>query len=154
MSATPATPTRYLEPGWFTRQVTNRAVRRIARLGFAPKGLRQLAVPRRSSGGWQTTPVNLLELDGSRYLVAPRGETQWVRNIRVSGTAELRLGRAVEPIRVVELPDEDKVTVLREYLLRWRAEVKAFFDDLDHTSSDDELRAAAPGFPAFRVEAA
>jgi hypothetical protein len=145
---------RYLEPGWFTQHVLNRGVRRLARLGLSPKGLRQLAVKGRTSGEWKSVPVNLLELDGKRYLVAPRGLTQWVRNIRVAGGGELRLGRAVEPIAVTELDDADKPTVLREYVRRWRSEVKEWFEGIDETSSDADLLAIAPGFPVFEVQAA
>jgi hypothetical protein len=126
-----ATTTRYLRPSWFTKHVVNRIVRRLARLGVSPLGLRQLAVRGRTSGEWQTVPVNLLELDGRRFLVAPRGQTQWVRNIRVAGVGELRVGRRVEAIAVEELADTDKPIVLREYLRRWKAEVKMFFDGID-----------------------
>jgi deazaflavin-dependent oxidoreductase (nitroreductase family) len=145
---------RYIRPGWFTRHVANRFVRRLARMGMGPLGLRQLAVRGRSSGQWQTVPVNLLELDGQRFLVAPRGQTQWVRNIRVAGTAELRLGRRVEPIAVDELDDAAKPEVLREYLRRWKAEVKMFFDGIDEHATDEQLLAVAPGFPVFAVRAA
>ena len=148
------TETRYLEPGWFTKHVLNRAVRRLARLGWSPKGLRQLAVRGRATGEWQTVPVNLLELDGKRYLVAPRGQTQWVRNIRVAGGGELRVGRQVDAIAVRELADADKPRVLREYLVRWRSEVKMFFVGIDETSPDEELLRIAPGFPVFEVTAA
>jgi hypothetical protein len=146
--------TRYLEPGFFTKHVANRMARRLARLGWSPKGLRQLAVKGRKSGEWQTVPVNLLELDGQRYLMAPRGLTQWVRNIRVAGGGELRVGRQVEAIAVTELADADKVPMLREYLVRWGSEVKMFFVGIDKESSDEELRRIAPGFPVFEVRPA
>jgi hypothetical protein len=95
--------------------------------------------------------VNLLSYDGRRYLVAPRGETQWVRNLRVVGTGELRLGRGAETFRGRELTDDEKVPVLREYLRRWKAEVGIFFDGTGPDSSDDQLRAIAPKHPAFEV---
>jgi deazaflavin-dependent oxidoreductase (nitroreductase family) len=155
--ATPTTTStgdRYLQPGWFTQHVLNRGIGRLARLGLAPKGLRQLAVRGRTSGEWKTVPVNLLELDGRRYLVAPRGLTQWVRNIRVAGGGELRLGRTIEPITVAELADEDKPEVLRAYVREWRSEVKAWFEGIDESSTDAELLAIAPGFPVFEVQAA
>jgi hypothetical protein len=148
------TSARYLRPGWFTKHVANRAARRLVRLGWSPKGLRQLAVRGRTSGTWQTVPVNLLEVAGQRFLVAPRGQTQWVRNIRVAGGGELRVGRRVEAIEVLELADADKPAVLREYLARWKAEVKMFFDGIDERSTDDELLAIAGGFPVFEVRAA
>lgn len=142
---------RYLEPGWFTRNVFNRLMGRLAKWGVSVWGSRQLAVRGRTSGEWRTTPVNPLDFDGGRYLVAPRGTTHWVRNIRVAGTAELRLGRKVEPIAVVELADADKPAVIREYLRRWKAEVGQFFDGINERSTDDELLAVAAGFPVFRI---
>src|SRR5204863_3253 len=88
---------------------------------------------------------NLLTVDGARYLVAPRGVTQWVRNIRAAGEAELRVGRRVEPIRVVELADDEKPALLRAYLSRWKFEVGVFFDGVDASASDETLRRIAPG---------
>src|SRR4051812_46628416 len=87
---------RYLEPGWFTRNVFNRMMERLTKWGVSVMGSRQLAVRGRTSGEWKTTPVNPMDFEGERYLIAPRGTTQWVRNIRVSGGGELRLGRKVE----------------------------------------------------------
>src|SRR5947208_6844578 len=95
--------TRYRAPGWFTRNVFNRAVAFLTRHGVSLAGSRVLAVRGRTSGAWRTTPVNLLELDGKRYLVAPRGETQWVRNIRIAGEGPLRLGKRGEGFNGEEL---------------------------------------------------
>jgi deazaflavin-dependent oxidoreductase (nitroreductase family) len=146
--------TRYVEPGWFTRNIFNRSVRRLTRLGISVAGSRELRVRGRKSGEWRTTPVNLLSAEGDRYLVSPRGTTQWVRNIRSSGEGELRVGRRVESFRVAELPDEAKVPVLREYLRKWGWEVGAFFEGVDKSATDDDLARIAPGFPVFRVLAA
>src|SRR5579875_3309184 len=106
---------RYVQPGWFTRNVFNRTVRRLTRMGISVYGSRELRVRGRASGEWRTTPVNLLTVDGTQYLVAPRGETQWVRNLRVADGGELRVGRRAESFRATELPDAEKVPVLREY---------------------------------------
>src|SRR5262247_499782 len=95
--------THYKEPGWFTRNVFNRFVSFSTRHGVSLLGSRVLAVKGRTSGEWRTVPVNLLEFDGRRYLVAPRGETQWVRNIRAAGGGELRVGKKVEAFRAREL---------------------------------------------------
>jgi hypothetical protein len=95
--------------------------------------------------------VNLLTYDGRRYLVAPRGQTQWVRNLRAAGTGELRVGRRTETFRGRELTDEEKVPVLRAYLKRWKAEVGIFFEGTGPGSSDDQIRAIAPKHPAFEV---
>ena len=146
------TGNRYVEPGWFTREIFNRTVRRLTIMGISVAGSRELRVRGRSSGQWRATPVNLLSLDGERYLVAPRGTTQWVRNIRVAGTGELRVGRRTEAFRAVELPDEMKAPALREYLRRWGWEIGAFFEGVDTSATDDDLARIAPDFPVFRVE--
>ena len=143
--------THYRAPGWFTRNVFNQLVAFLTKRGMSVMGSRVLAVKGRTSGEWRTTPVNLLSYQGHRYLVAPRGETQWVRNLRVAGTGELRLGRRAETFRGRELTDEEKVPVLREYLRRWKAEVGIFFEGTGPDSSDDQLRAIAPKHPAFEV---
>jgi deazaflavin-dependent oxidoreductase (nitroreductase family) len=141
----------YRAPGWFTRNVFNRAVAFLTRCGVSVLGSRVLAVRGRSSGEWRTTPVNLLELNGSRYLVSARGTGQWVRNLRVAGTGELRLGGRAEPFRARELADDDKVPVLRAYLKRWKAEVGVFFDGIGPDASEAQLRAIARKHPAFEI---
>ena len=98
-----------------------------------------------------STPVNLLEHDGRRYLVSARGHGQWVRNLRAAGAGELRVGRRTEAFAGRELTDEEKVPVLRAYLKRWKAEVGVFFGGVGPDSSDEQLRAIAPDHPAFEV---
>ncbi|GAA4676045.1 nitroreductase family deazaflavin-dependent oxidoreductase [Pseudonocardia yuanmonensis] len=141
---------RYLAPRTGTA-VFNRVVAALTRAGISVMGSRVLAVRGRTSGQWRTVPVNLLVLEGERYLVAPRGHTQWVRNLRAAGTGELRLGRRVEAFTATELDDDEKLPILREYLRKWAWEVGAFFEGIDKDSPDDVLREAAPGFPAFRI---
>ena len=142
---------RYVEPGWFTRQVFNRAVNGLTKLGISVWGSRELRVRGRKTGEWRTVPVNLLTFEGTRYLVAPRGHTQWVRNLRVSGSGELRVGRRVEAFRATEVADDDKVEVLRAYLKRWKVEVGVFFGGVSAKSPDEELRRIAPDHPVFRL---
>ncbi|GAB3585153.1 nitroreductase family deazaflavin-dependent oxidoreductase [Amycolatopsis endophytica] len=141
---------RYIEPGkgdgFF-----NSAVQFLTRLGVSMAGSRVLLVRGRKSGEIRSTPVNLLTIDGQRYLVAPRGQTQWVRNLRAAGEGQLRLGRRTVPFEPVELPDAEKPVVLRTYLRKWKWEVGRFFEGVDHDSSDDVLREIAPGFPVFRI---
>jgi deazaflavin-dependent oxidoreductase (nitroreductase family) len=141
----------YDRPGWFTKNVFNRAVALLTRSGLSVAGSRILEVRGRRSGEWRRTPVNLLTLDGERYLVAPRGQTQWVKNIRVSGEGRLLLGRRSEPITVTELADDAKPPLLREYLKRWKWEVGAFFGGVGPDSPDSELRRIAPDHPVFRI---
>ena len=143
----------YQEPGWFTKHVFNGLVVRLTRMGISVWGSRELRVKGRKSGEWRKTPVNLLEHDGRRYLVAPRGHTQWVRNLQAVGTGELRVGRRVEAFRGVEIADDQKVGILRDYLRRWKMEVGVFFDGVGPDSTDEELAAIAPKHPVFLVEA-
>ncbi|HEV2639692.1 MAG TPA: nitroreductase/quinone reductase family protein [Actinocrinis sp.] len=144
------TSVRYLKPHGF-EVIVNKALGLMPKLGINAWGARTLAVRGRKSGEWKTVPVNLLPLDGERYLVAPRGHTQWVRNIRVAGGGELRLGRKAEPFTVTELPDDQKLPVLRRYLERWGWEVGQFFEGITKDSTDEQLTEIAPGFPVFRV---
>lgn len=142
---------RYIRPDWFTQHVFNRVVVWLTRLGVSVYGSRILAVRGRKTGQWRTTPVNLLEIRGQRYLVAPRGVTEWVRNIRASGAGELRLGARREPIRVAELSEEEKPERLRHYLRRWRWEVGQFFEGVGPEATDAEIRRIAANHPVFRI---
>ena len=144
---------RYVVPDWFTRNVFNRVVAGLTRLGVSVWGSRVLEVRGRRSGRPRRTPVNLLTLDGDRYLVAPRGHTQWVRNLRVAGEGDLLLGRRRERFLASEVPDAAKEQILRAYLKRWKAEVGVFFDGVSGDSSDAELQRIAPDHPVFRITA-
>jgi deazaflavin-dependent oxidoreductase (nitroreductase family) len=139
-------------PDWFTAHVFNPLVGLITRSGLSLFGSRVLEVRGRSSGQPRRTPVNLLSFEGRRYLVAPRGETQWVRNLRASGEGRLLIGRRGEDFTATELTDEQKAPVLRAYLKRWKFEVGVFFDGVGPDSSEAEMQAAAPKHPVFRID--
>jgi deazaflavin-dependent oxidoreductase (nitroreductase family) len=143
--------THFKRPGWFTKNVFNRIVAGLTRLGLSVLGSRVLEVRGRTSGEWRRTPVNLLSYEEQRYLVAPRGETQWVRNLRVSREGRLRLGRRTESFTAEEIDEERKVPILRAYLKRWKAEVGMFFEGVGPDSSDEELARIAPKHPVFRL---
>jgi deazaflavin-dependent oxidoreductase (nitroreductase family) len=143
---------RYVAPDWLTRNVFNRVVAAVTRLGISFWGSRVLEVRGRKTGEPRGTPVNVLILDGRRYLVSPRGHTQWVRNLRVAGEGELLLGRRREPFVGIEVPDSEKEAILRSYLRRWKWEVGQFFDGVNADSPSEELRRIAPDHPVFRVE--
>jgi len=142
----------YAQPTAVDR-VFNRVVAAATRVGVSVWGSRVLRVRGRVSGEWRTTPVNLLTHEGRRYLVAPRGETQWVRNLRAAPGGELVVGRRVEAFTAEELPavDDEKAEVLRAYLRRWKFEVGRFFDGVSAGSPDDEVRRIAPEHPVFRI---
>jgi deazaflavin-dependent oxidoreductase (nitroreductase family) len=151
MSASESGP-HYQKPGWFTQHVFNPLIALLTRMGISVWGSRELRVRGRKSGEWRAVPVNLLTHEGTRYLVAPRGHTQWVRNLRVATTGELRVGRRTESFRATELADADKVPILRAYLKRWKAEVGVFFGGVSAQSSDEELARIAPDHPVFRID--
>ena len=148
-----ATTPRYIKPKNAT-STFNEIVGRLTRMGVSVYGSRVLAVRGRTSGEWRTNPVNPLTLDGTRYLVAPRGNTQWVRNLRPTGTGELRIGRKVEPFTATELSDDEKPDILRAYLKKWKFEVGVFFDGVDAKAPEEKLREIAPGYPIFRIDQA
>jgi hypothetical protein len=143
---------RYVEPGFWTARVFNPALAfLVRRLGVTLKGARVLSVQGRKTGAWHSVPVNPLTLAGQRYLVAPRGETQWVRNLRISRQARLTLGRLTETVRVEEVADGAKPPILRAYLEHWEWEVKRFFDGLGANASDEALGRIASRYPVFRI---
>lgn len=141
----------YDAPDWFTSHVFNPIVARCTRWGISVMGSRVLSVQGRVTGTVHSTPVNVLVVDGRRYLVAARGATQWVRNVRAAGGCSLRLGRRVEDVRLRELDDRDKPEVLRAYLRRWSWEVGRFFDGVGADSTDAELLAVARRHPVFEI---
>jgi deazaflavin-dependent oxidoreductase (nitroreductase family) len=143
---------RLVTSGHRSMLVMNKAVAGLTNLGISLMGSRVLSVRGRKSGEWRSTPVNLLTVDGQRYLVAPRGHTQWVRNLRVNSEGRLRVGRRIEMFQAVELADAEKPEILRAYLKKWAWEVGAFFgDDVKADSSAETLLQVAPGFPVFKI---
>jgi deazaflavin-dependent oxidoreductase (nitroreductase family) len=141
----------YQGPGWLTKHVFNPVVAALTRSGVSLAGSRVLEVRGRKSGEWRRTPVNPLEFEGERYIVSPRGETHWVRNLRASGEGRLRKGPRTEDFSATELADEDKLPVLRAYLKKWAWEVGGFFQGVGADAPDDELRRIAALHPVFRI---
>ena len=142
---------RYVVPGWFTRRMFNPLVAVLARRGISVRGSSELSVLGRTSGEWRRVPVNPLDFEGSRYLVAPRGTTQWVRNLRAAGCGQLRVGRRTESFDAHEVSDSDKLAILRSYLKHWKFEVGVFFDGVGPDAPEEQLLAIAPNHPVFRI---
>lgn len=158
MTTSPSTPTtgspHYRAPGWITRNVFNRSVSRLTKLGISVMGSRVLETTGRTSGQPRQTPVNLLTIDGHEYLVSPRGESQWIRNARADGgRLSLLLGRKRQAYTAHQLgaDDPEAIVVLRAYLRRWKAEVGVFFDGVGPGSTDAELAAIVPKHPIFEL---
>ncbi|HET8931482.1 MAG TPA: nitroreductase/quinone reductase family protein [Acidimicrobiales bacterium] len=150
--ATTTHETRYLVPDRFSRRIMNPIVAGLARAGLALRGAHELRVRGRRSGEWRTVPVNPLTIDDVTYLVAPRGNTEWVRNLRAAGTCELRLGRRTVASAASEITDSAVAApLLQAYLRRWKAEVARYFDGLTAESTLDEFAAAAPSYPVFSL---
>jgi deazaflavin-dependent oxidoreductase (nitroreductase family) len=106
----------------------------------------------RRSGNLHHIPVNLLTVDGTEYLVAARGETEWVRNVRAAdGQLVLILGRRRQIRTAEEIPASERAAILRSYLARWKFEVGQFFDGVGPESSDEELAAEAARHPVFAL---
>ena len=143
--------THYRAPGRFTRGVFNPVITWLTAHGLSVWGSRVLEVRGRSTGVWRENPVNPIEVDGRTYLVAPRGDTQWVRNVREAGGGRLRVGRRSTSFTAVEVGAADKPAVLRPYLRRWRWEVGQFFDGVGPDASDAALLAIAGRHPVFAL---
>jgi deazaflavin-dependent oxidoreductase (nitroreductase family) len=141
---------KYKRPGWFTRNVFNRMVHGFARLGIGLAGAETLAVRGRKSGEWRTNPVNPFEIDGHTYLLAPRGTTEWVRNMRVAGGGELRKGSKSRQFTAREVDDSEKLPLLRVYVDRWAWEAKDFLG-VGKDATDDQLREISHENPAFEI---
>ena len=152
MTTPSSRPARYDAPGWFDRTIMNPLIAGLTRLGLSFAGSEVLEVEGRRSGEPRRNPVNPLSLDGHRYLVAPRGETQWVRNLRAAGRGALLLGRRRTEFRAVEVPDGAKESVLRAYLRRWQWEVGKFFDGVGPDAPSEDLARIAADHPVFLVE--
>lgn len=130
----------------------NGAVRWLADRGVNLAGAQTLTIPGRVSGEPRTVPVNPLDVDGREYLVAVRGETDWVRNARAATAAQLRRGRANRTVELTEVPVVDRAPIIAAYLRRWGWEVKRFLPAGVDAKSDVEVLAAhAHQFPVFAV---
>ncbi len=140
----------YQPPSWFTRNIFNKAVAGLTGMGVSVMGSRVLEVRGRKTGEPRRTPVNLLTVDGQEYLVSPRGEGQWVRNVRADdGRLDLLVGRKRVHYSAVEVTDQQKIPILRAYLNRWKAEVGVFFEGAGPDSSDEAIRSIAHKHPVF-----
>jgi F420H(2)-dependent quinone reductase len=108
-------------------RIFNRAFGALVGLGLGPRDYYLLQVKGRTSGRVYGTPVCLVSLHGVRFLVAPRGRTQWVRNAEASNEVALKRGSNRRRFRLRALSDADKPPVLLAYLERYRSTVQRYF---------------------------
>ena len=129
------------------RRFLNALVRPLARLGLVGPRTHLLTVPGRRTGRVWSTPVSLVTLDGERFLVAPYGERNWVKNARAAGRVELRRGRRQEVACVEEVTGETAVPALRRYYETTRV-TRPFFE-VTLSSPPEAWAAEAPRHPVF-----
>lgn len=128
----------------------NRAFGFFVGLGLAPSYNYLLEVRGRKTGRIYSTPVSLLELNGKRFLVAPRGTTQWVRNAEASGEVMLKRGRSRQGFRLRALSDAEKLPVLKAYLDRFKMAVQRYFS-VKAGSPPEAFAAVAEKYPVFEL---
>jgi deazaflavin-dependent oxidoreductase (nitroreductase family) len=128
----------------------NRAFGFLVGLGLAPAYMQLLEVRGRKSGRLYSSPVNLLQLDGKSFLVAPRGRTQWVRNAEAAGEILLKRGRARASYRLQPVDDSDKPEILKVYLESYKSAVQRYFP-LPAGSPASAFRDIAASYPVFRL---
>ena len=141
---------KYQTPDTLKTRLVNPLIATLTKLGLSARGSHVLVVRGRKTGTRQEVPVNPVEVEGVRYLVAPRGDTQWVRNLRAASEAELRVEQQRKHIQAREIENVRKPHVLRAYLQRWKRETGKFFG-VDNQASDEDLARIAPDHPVFQI---
>jgi deazaflavin-dependent oxidoreductase (nitroreductase family) len=142
--------TRYEEPSRVAR-AANAVIRWLAELGISIAGTQALHVRGRKSGKTRAVVINLLNVDGVDYLVSPRGNTQWARNVRAAGAVEVGPRWRRRLAQASEVDDAAKPELLRRYLARWYWQVKDYVGGLTPDSTDEQLLAGAPAIPVFAL---
>ncbi len=128
----------------------NRTFGFLVGLGIGPAHIYVLEVRGRKSGKLFSTPVDLLDLNGKRYLVAPRGRTQWVRNAEAAGEITLKKGSKRQKYGLRPLSDVEKLPVLKAYLDNFKREVQRYFP-VPAGSPPEAFAEVASSYPAFEL---
>jgi deazaflavin-dependent oxidoreductase (nitroreductase family) len=117
--------TRYLAPSWFVQKIANPVVRK-----FRLATTLAIRIRTRASGKLQKLPVNVLDFNGRIYLVGVRGDTQWVRNLRIAGECELRRGAHTSRFTATEVSVEQRPAIIAAYRAKWDYQVRQYFEQL------------------------
>ena len=144
-----STPPEFRAPSAVER-VFNRVFGFLVGLGLGFSYNYLLQVRGRKSGKLYSTPINLVELRGKRFLVAPRGRTQWVRNAEAAGEVTLKKGRTKLQFRLRPITDADKPEILKAYLDSFKREVQQYFP----VAAGSQVQAFEPlaqSYPAFEL---
>lgn len=131
-------------------KLMNSIIGRLASIGLIPRDTIQLEVKGRRSGKTRSNAVTWVEYEGQRYLVAPRGNTEWVRNVQAAGGEAVLKHRKTERVRLEEIPLEQRAPIIRAYLKKTAAVTKREFG-LDPDAPLEEFDKIAPRHPVFRI---
>lgn len=134
-----------------TEQFINKCIGRLVDWGMGPKYMQVLEVAGRKSGKIYRTPVNLMQINDALYLVAPRGETNWVRNARHAKSITLKRGNKRTHYSMIELPAGEKAAILKEYLERYKSEVQKYFD-IEAGSDLSAFKPVVDRYPVMQLE--
>lgn len=130
--------------------ISNRVFGFLVDRGFGLSHNYLLQIRGRKTGRIYSTPVNVLEFHGKRFLVAGRGRTQWVRNAEVAGEATLKKGSRGQRFKLIALPDSEKPEVLAAYLLRFKLTVQRYFP-VPAGSRPEAFAPLAARYPVFEL---
>ena len=131
-------------------QIMNGALGWLASLGLTPSHMITLEVKGRRSGQPRSTVVNAVEYEGAGYLVSPRGESEWVRNVRATGGEAIIRHRGRRGVRLEEVPSEQRAPILKKYLAENAMSTGKHFG-IDPKAEAAEFAAIAGRHPVFRV---
>lgn len=132
------------------RKAVNTLVKLGLVLGVGGKNMRLLTVKGRKTGKLHSTPVTLVVDGEKRWLVAPYGPRDWVKNLRATKFATLQHGKTVDTIEVRELSPSEAVPVMRAYVTKVKVTRK--FWDVTPDSPDEAFLAEAPKHPVFLIK--
>ena len=131
-------------------QLFNRLFGVLVRFGLAPRYNYLVEVRGRTTGRVYSAPINIVEVGGRTFLVAPRGRTQWVRNAEAAGDVVLVRGQSRRRFRIRPISGEDKLHVLKAYLDRYKLAVQRYFP-VRAGSESRAFRDIADHYPVFEL---
>jgi len=144
------TVAEFLEPSPLDRTF-NKVFGLLVGLGLAQDHNYLIETRGRTTGRVRSTPVNVLDVGGRRFLVAPRGRTQWVRNAEAAGEVVLKRRRQRRRFSLRTLPEGEKPEILREYLERYRLTVQRYFP-VKAGSAPSAFAEIAGRYPVFELK--
>lgn len=142
--------TKYQKPSGFTQFINNTVMRFLSGTGLLPRKMVTLEVNGRRSGAARRSVLNVVEHDGQRYLVAPRGNTEWVRNVKAAGGEAVLKRRSDEAVRLEEVPAEQRAPIIQTYLKQNAMATKSHFG-IEPDAPLPEFERIASQHPVFRI---